>query len=77
MKAKIGIAGNAGERIRSDCLVRIEPAGSGGVSIQLDSKVNALYGRSIRELTTLLLAHYSVSHARVEILDSGALEGFA
>ena len=72
--AKIGTAGNAGEKIRSDCLVRIERISSGGITINLDSKVDALYGRSIRELTMSVLEHFGVAHARVEILDSGALE---
>lgn len=74
MNAKIGIAGNAGEKIRSDCLVRIEPVPSGGITINLDSKVEALYGRSIRELTRSVLEHFEVAHARVEIHDSGALD---
>ncbi len=72
--AKIGTAGNAGEKIRSDCLVRIEPVSSGGITIHLESKVDTLYGRSIREFTKSVLAHFGVPHARVEITDSGALE---
>jgi citrate lyase subunit beta/citryl-CoA lyase len=72
--AKFGTAGNAGEKIRSDCLVRIELLNSGGISVNLDSKVDTLYGRSIRELTVSVLEHFGVAHARVDILDSGALE---
>ena len=72
--ANIGIAGNAGEKIRSDCLVRIEPGSSGGIIVELDSKVDKLYGNSIRELTSSVLEHFGLAHARVEINDSGALE---
>ena len=72
--AKIGIAGNAGDRIRSDCLVQVERVSSGGITINLDSKVEKLYGRSIRELAIRMLKHFGVAHARVEIRDSGALE---
>ena len=72
--AKIGIAGNAGDRIRSDCLVRVELVSSGGITINLDSKVDKLYGRSIRELAMSVLAHFGVANARVDIRDSGALE---
>jgi citrate lyase subunit beta/citryl-CoA lyase len=74
MMAKIGTAGNAGEKIRSDCLVRIERVSSGGITINLDSKVDSLYGRSIREFTMSVLEHFGAANARVEILDSGALE---
>jgi citrate lyase subunit beta/citryl-CoA lyase len=72
--AKMGTAGNTGEKVRSDCLVRIRPATSGGIIIQLDSRVKTLYGRSIRELTRSVLAHFGIAHALVEIHDSGALE---
>ncbi len=72
--AKIGIAGNAGDRIRSDCLVEVERVSSGGITINLDSKVEKLYGRSIRELAIRMLENFQVAHARVEIQDSGALE---
>jgi citrate lyase subunit beta/citryl-CoA lyase len=70
----IGIAGNTGDRIRSDCLVKMERLSSGGIIIKLESKVDKLYGRSIRELVMTILKHFGVDHARVEILDSGALE---
>lgn len=72
--AKIGIAGNAGDRIRSDCLVQVERVSSGGIKINLDSKVEKFYGRSIRELAVSVLEHFGVANARVEIRDSGALE---
>ena len=72
--AKIGIAGNAGDRIRSDCLVQVEKVSSGGITINLDSKVEKLYGRSIRELVIRMLEHFGLAHVRVEIQDSGALE---
>ena len=72
--AKIGKAGNAGDRIRSDCLVQVERASSGGITINLDSKVDKLYSRSIRELAMSILEHFGVANARVDIRDSGALE---
>jgi citrate lyase subunit beta/citryl-CoA lyase len=72
--AKIGSAGNAGDKIRSDCLVQVERISSGGITINLDSKVGTLYGRSIRELAMSVLEHFGVTNARVDIQDSGALE---
>ena len=72
--ANIGIAGNAGDRIRSDCLVQVELVSSGGITIDLESKVDKLYGRSVRELAKSVMEHFEVAHAKVEIRDSGALE---
>ena len=72
--AKIGTAGNTGEKVRSDCLVRLALADSGGITLRLESKVDTMYGRSIRELADSVLDHFGVAHARVEILDSGALD---
>ena len=74
MQAKSGIAGNTGDKIRSDCQVRIEIKHSGGIAIELESKVETLYGRTIRELTMACLGHFGVSHGVVEIKDSGALD---
>ena len=72
--AKMGTAGNTGEKTRSDCLVRVRPATSGGITVRLDSRVDTLYGRSIRELAVSALAHFGMARANVEIHDSGALE---
>jgi citrate lyase subunit beta/citryl-CoA lyase len=71
---KRGKAGNHGGRIRSDCLVEVELQSSGGISLDLDSKVDALYGRSIRVLVLKMMDHFGVSHAKLNIRDSGALE---
>ena len=60
--------------MRSDCLVRITPAPSGGITIGLESRVDSLYGRSIRQFTMSVLEHFGLAHASVEIHDSGALE---
>ncbi len=38
-------AGNNGEKDRSDCFVSLELTSSGGLVIDLTSKVEALYGR--------------------------------
>lgn len=70
MKAE---AGRAGTGVRSDCRVVIELRDEGGVSVELSSKVDVLYGRSIRALATDLCTHFDLSHAVVTIDDSGAL----
>lgn len=70
---KIGTAGNKGQTIRSDCLVTLELAESGGIQIELTSKVETLYGDSIIELCKDELKFFGIEHANVHIEDSGAL----
>jgi len=72
--SKTGSAGNHGGKIRSDCLVRIETTSSGGIQLDIQSKVGALYGTSIRDLATNMMEYFEIQNAHVRILDSGALE---
>ncbi len=65
--------GNQGERIRSDCSVRLELRDSGGIDLQLESKVERMFGSGIREQTEEVLRSLGISHAAVEMKDSGAL----
>ncbi|MEJ2368062.1 MAG: hypothetical protein P8Z49_06880 [Acidobacteriota bacterium] len=44
-----GIAGRWGEKVRSDCRVEVEPRAKGGVDLEVHSKVERLYGESIRK----------------------------
>lgn len=44
-----GEAGHCGPDIRSDVYVRVEPRDRGGLRIELESRVNAYYGDSIRK----------------------------
>ncbi len=71
---KSGSAGNHGDRIRSDCRVEVEITGSGGITVEVHSKVDALYGKSIRHLVKRMMGHFGIKDARIRILDSGALE---
>ncbi len=70
---KTATAGNRGERIRSDCKVTLQLTDSGGIVLQLKSKVEGLFGRQINEQVNDVLAALEVEHAKVEIEDSGAL----
>ena len=65
--------GNKGKGIRSDCSVTLEITESGGISLQLESKVKVLYGKQIEKLALDILAFYSVKNAKLLIEDSGAL----
>ncbi len=69
----IGEAGHCGAEIRSDLLVRIEPRDSGGLQIQLESRVEPYYGQSIRRQAEEVLEVLGVRHASVQIRDEGAL----
>lgn len=66
-------AGNKGKGVRSDCWIALEPRRTGGIQLELDSKVNVMYGNSIREEVIKILNHFSIQDAVVRIEDSGAL----
>jgi citrate lyase subunit beta/citryl-CoA lyase len=70
---KTATAGQKGEQVRSDCFVSLTLTNSGGVVIDLKSKVKALYGSSIADLCKEMLQFYNISNAKLEINDSGAL----
>jgi len=66
-------AGNRGENVRSDCFVSLTILQDGKNTVELKSKVNALYGESITDLCKDMLAFFGVEHARLGIEDFGAL----
>jgi citrate lyase subunit beta/citryl-CoA lyase len=66
-------AGNRGDTVRSDCFVSLDIRKDRGVSIELNSKVKALYGKSIINLGQEILKFYGIEHALLEIEDYGAL----
>jgi citrate lyase subunit beta/citryl-CoA lyase len=73
MKKSIAITGNYGPKIGSDCEITLELKAEGGIILDLVSKVKALYGESIRSLTSEILQFFGVKNAFVKINDSGAL----
>ena len=66
-------AGNKGEKIRSDCFIELEITGTGGVIIDLKSKVDVLFGNDIRKTVVEMLSFFGIDNARIRIEDSGAL----
>jgi len=66
-------AGRWGEDVRSDLHVSFEPRTSGGIEIELESRVAPYYGNAIRAQAQEVLAALEVVHARVHIHDAGAL----
>lgn len=67
------MAGNSGGKTRSDCQVTIEPADSGGIVIDLLSKVKSLYGPDIINQIHAITGFYGITDAKITVVDSGAL----
>jgi len=68
-----GGAGRRGDKVRSDAWIRVEIRDSGGIRIELESRVGPYYGEAIREQVRSSLETLGIESARVEIEDSGAL----
>ncbi len=71
--ARCGEAGKRGARVRSDCWVQVELRESGGVTVELQSKVAGLFGYRINGLIKDGCAALGVEHALVRVEDQGAL----
>ena len=68
-----GEAGRAGSDVRSDLRVAFEERNSGGIEVELQSRVDLYYGEAIRAQAKNVLHALGISHARVRIVDEGAL----
>src|SRR5271157_1277726 len=66
-------AGRAGGDVRSDLHVSFEERASGGIEIELRSRVELYYGDVIRQQVRDVLQTLGVEHAFLEIVDEGAL----
>lgn len=69
----IAEAGNLGDRVRSDCYVRMQLTENGGRVIRQTSKVNVLYGKANYTLIDDFLNFYNIEHIEIELIDKGAL----
>jgi citrate lyase subunit beta/citryl-CoA lyase len=72
--AQIGEAGRRGEKVRSDCWVRVEPRARGGLALLVTTKVEAMYGDAVRATCKKALEALGVKHAAVTVEDYGALD---
>jgi citrate lyase subunit beta / citryl-CoA lyase len=70
---KVVTIGNKGKGVRSDCFITLELTDSGGINIELTSKVKALYGKTIIQQIEEILNFFEIKNANVNIEDSGAL----
>jgi citrate lyase subunit beta/citryl-CoA lyase len=70
---RVGEAGSSGPDVRSDARIRVELTKSGGRTIELTSRVESLYGKAIRRQLEEGCAALGVQHARIGVVDAGAL----
>jgi len=73
MNNKIAKAGNNGDKDRSDCFITLELTSTGGLNIDIISKVKVLYGESILILCKSMLRFFGIKNATVKVEDKGAL----
>ncbi|MCX7731884.1 MAG: aldolase/citrate lyase family protein [candidate division WOR-3 bacterium] len=68
-----GVAGRRGEGIRSDAYIAVELRDGGGIELAVKSRVDFIYGDSIRALVFAGLSFFGIQNAWVEVEDSGAM----
>ena len=66
-------AGKRGPKVRSDCYIEIEKKNRGGIKIDLTSKVEIMYGESIKKTILEMCDFFGIKHLNVLIEDAGAL----
>ena len=72
-KQKKVSAGKRGESVRSDCYFEVELKNSGGIKINMKSKVSSMYGKSIKAQIEDMCKFFAVKNAEIYFEDSGAL----
>ena len=65
--------GKRGDSVRSDCYFEIELKNSGGIKIDLKSKVETMYGESIKQMILDMSNFFGLKDAKILIEDNGAL----
>lgn len=66
-------AGKQGDNIRSDCYFEIELKNSGGIKLDVKSKVESMYGESIKEMILDMSKFFGLKDAKILCEDYGAL----
>lgn len=66
-------AGKRGDSVRSDCYFEIELKISGGIKLDIKSKVQSMYGESIREMILDMCKFFGLKDAKILCEDNGAL----
>ncbi len=73
MSERSASAGMKGPGVRSDCYVSLTENPEGTAAAKISSKVQSMYGTSIRKLVDRMLEFYGLSNVLLEIEDQGAL----
>ncbi len=75
MKNKLNktVSGKRGDSVRSDCYFEIELKNSGGIKIDLKSKVETMYGESTRQMILDMSKFFGLKDAKILLEDNGAL----
>ncbi|MCK5057901.1 MAG: HpcH/HpaI aldolase/citrate lyase family protein [Candidatus Aminicenantes bacterium] len=66
-------AGNRGKTVRSDCWAGLKVTGSGGIKLNLKSRVEVLYGQSVKDLIVDILTFFEIKNCEIEVEDAGAI----
>lgn len=72
-QTKKSSAGPRGETVRSDCYVELELKESGGIKLNLQSKVESMYGQSISKLILDMCKFFTLKNVKITVEDHGAL----
>lgn len=72
-KTNLYTAGKRGPKVRSDCYIEITKESSGGIKLEVQSKVQTMYGKQIEDQIFELCRFFSLRHAHIFIEDKGAL----
>ena len=67
-------SGNKGVKVKNDCFVSMELKHSGGVKLEIVSKVGAIYGEKIDKLCKEVLEYFEIENAFINIEDTGAFD---
>lgn len=71
---KIVSTGNKGKGIRSDCYVTLQLTDSGGIQLEIQSKVFVFYGETIKKLAIEILNFFEIKNVKLLIEDTGAID---
>ncbi len=66
-------AGKQGNKIRSDCYIELKTKRTGGVKINVKSKVDSMYGESIYNTIKEMTEFFGIKNAEIYVEDYGAL----
>lgn len=66
--------GSNDSKVRSDCYIGFELTESGGIVLNIKSKVKPLYGKAIEKLARDILAFFDIGNCVLDIEDRGALD---